>query len=107
MEWYLENENIDKKEKIMSVLKNELNGTYNDLNKYIDFFKLDILNYTSNSCEYLPRQILCNLADSLIKLTALKQKLSIDLETVSSENDIALITKVNNLKWVKYTNEII
>jgi len=40
-------------------------------------------------------------------LTALKQKLSLDLETVSSESDIALITKTGNLKWIKYTEETI
>ena len=63
--------------------------------------------YTSSCCEYLPRQLLCDLTDSLIKLTALKQKLSLDLETVSSESDIALITKTDNLKWIKYSEEII
>jgi len=55
----------------------------------------------------MPRQLLCDLADSLIKLIALKQKLSYDLETVSSENDIASITKSENLKWAKYTDEIV
>ena len=55
----------------------------------------------------MPRQLLCDLAGSLIKLTALKQKLSYDLETVSSENDIAVITKSENLKWAKYTDEIV
>ncbi|MDO5809802.1 MAG: hypothetical protein Q4Q37_01805 [Methanobrevibacter sp.] len=40
-------------------------------------------------------------------LTALKQKLTPDLKTVSSESDNALITKAGNLKWIKYTEEII
>lgn len=88
-------------------LKNELKINLIDLETYIKTYKLDTLINTSNSCEYMPRQLLCDLADSLIKLTALKQKLSYDLETVSSENDIAVITKSENLKRAKYTDEIV
>ena len=103
----MKNEKIENEDKILSALKSELNGQYHNLEKHIDYFKLDIIEDTSDSCEYMPRQILCDLSNALIKLTALKQKLSIDLETVSSENDIVLITKANNLKWIKYTDEII
>ena len=52
----------------------------------------------------MPLPIICSLADYLIKITALKQKLSSELETVSSETDIAIVTKVNNFKWEKHGN---
>jgi len=107
MESYLKKEDVKNYEQIMFRLKNELKINLIDLETYIKTYKLDTLINTSNSCEYMPRQLLCDLADSLIKLTALKQKLSYDLETVSSENDIAVITKSENLKWAKYTAEIV
>lgn len=107
MEWYLKDKNYENSQDILEVLKKELNNKFFDLTQTIDTFKLDTLEYTSNSCEYVPRQLLCDFADSLIKLTALKQKLSLDLETVSSESDMALITKTGNFKWIKYTNEIV
>ena len=107
MEDYLKNERIADSKKIINNLKRELNKYSIELEQYITLYKNNMINYTSNCCEYMPRQLLCDLADSLIKLTALKQKLSYDLETVSSENDIAVITKSENFKWAKYTNEIV
>lgn len=107
IEWFLKSKQIKNVHEILEILKNELLIGEINLNRHIENFKLDIIQDTSNCCEYLPRQLLCDFADSLIKLTALKQKLSLDLETVSSESDIALITKTGNLKWIKYTEEII
>ena len=107
MEWYLNKKNFENRKEILQTLKNEFESRFTDLSSSINNFKFDSLEYTSSCCEYLPRQLLCDFADSLIKLTALKQKLSLDLETVSSESDIALITKSNNLKWIRYTEEIV
>ena len=107
VEWYLKNNNIRNSEEILKVLKNELKSRFLDLTETIDNYKLNMIEDTSYSCEYVPRQLLCDFADSLIKLTALKQKLSLELETVSSESDIALITKASNFEWIKYNDEII
>lgn len=107
MEWYLKDNDFENYKEILEALEEELDGRFFDLTQTIDTFKLNTLEYTSNSCEYVPRQLLCDFADSLIKLTALKQKLSLDLETVSSESDIALITKTENFKWIKYNEEIV
>ncbi len=106
VKWYLKNEKFDEKtiEKIMDIFEITINDEYNELTKTIINFKLKTLNSTSKSLEYLPTQILCNLADYLIKLTSLKQKLSSELETVSSETDIAIVTKVDNFKWTNYEN---
>ena len=107
MEWYLKDNDFENYKDILEVLKKELNNKFFDLIQTIDTFKIDMLEDTSYSCEYVPRQLLCDFADSLIKLTALKQKLSLDLETVSSESDMALITKTGNFKWIKYNEEIV
>ena len=105
--WFLKNKNIEDTDNILSVLDLELKDSYDILEKIINNYKEDAIKDTSDACEFIPRQLICEFADSLIKLTALKQKLSLDLETVSSETDIALITKTDNFKWVKYTDEII
>ena len=107
MEWYLTDKNFENRKEILHTLKNELDSRFIDLTSSINNFKFNSIEYTSSCCEYLPRQLLCDFGDSLIKLTALKQKISLDLETVSSESDVALITKANNLKWIRYTEEIV
>ena len=107
MEWYLKEKNFENSPEILEALNEELNSRFDDLTEIIKNFKLNMIEDTSYSCEYVPRQLLCDFADSLIKLTALKQKMSLDLETVSSESDMALITKTDNFKWIKYNEEIV
>lgn len=102
LEWFLMEKNIENSNEILDKIKDELDLSFSDLNYLIDNYKINTIQKMANSCEYVPRQVLCDFANSLIKLTALKQKLSLDLETVSSESDIALITKTTNFKWVKY-----
>ena len=71
------------------------------MNEHIEKFKYDSIDETSKSTEYLPKLIHWDLANHLIKLTALKQKLSSDYETVSSETEIAFVSKPNNFEWVQ------
>ena len=73
--------------------------------EYFEDFRLDTLEYTSYAIEYLPHWLLCDLADYLIQLTALKQKISSEIESVSMEADVTLMTKYSGLKWVKYDNK--
>ena len=42
-----------------------------------------------------------DLANQLIKITALKQKFSSEIENVSSETEIVHISKKYGLKWIK------
>ena len=99
--WYLKNEKFDEKtiEKLREMIELFIDDENTELTKNILNFKLKTLNSTTKALKYLPIPIICNLADYLIKLTALKQKLSSELETVSSETDIAIVTKVDNFKW--------
>lgn len=107
MELYLKANDFENFQDILETLQEELNSRFVDFTEIINTFKLNIIGNTSYACEYVPRQLLCDFAESLIKLTALKQKMSLDLETVSSESDIALITKTENFKWIKYNEEIV
>lgn len=101
----LEKENIDEIDKIIDICNIVVNEGYSDLNEYITDYKVGAVEFTSVSIEYLPRWLLCDLADYLIQLTALKQKISSEIESVSMEADVTLMTKYDGLKWVKYNYE--
>ena len=51
-----------------------LNEEFSDLNNVINNFRFDELYNTSKSIEFIPNNLLCVLADEIIRLTALKQK---------------------------------
>lgn len=92
-------------EKIISISKPLITNQCKSINNSIEKYKKDTLIYTSESIEYLSNMILCDLAEHLIKLTGLKQKISSELETVSIETDVSQITKSNNFKWIKRNSE--
>ena len=102
---FLENENINDIDKIISICKTVINERYSDLTEYFEEFRLDTLEYTSFTIEYLPHWLLCDLADYLIQITALKQKISSEIESVSMDADVTLMTRYGGLKWVKYNYE--
>lgn len=91
---------------LIDICKLIIEDTYSDFNETIKKFKHDSIKDTSESAEFLPKFIHWNLADYLIKLTALKQKFSSENETVSSETEIAFITKQNYFEWVQKENII-
>lgn len=99
---YLENNNIENVNKIVGECEKIIDDSYSDLNEEIDNFRIDALEDTSYSIEYLPRNLLCIFADYLIQLTGLKQKISSDIESVSMKSDIGVMTKVYGFKWFKY-----
>lgn len=101
----LEKEKINDVDQIMSICFTVINGKYSDLTQYFEDFRLDAIEKTSFGIEYLPRWLLCDLADYLIQLTALKQKISSEIESVSIEADVALMTKYDGFKWVKSDNQ--
>ena len=97
--------NDEQLKEILTISGKLIDKTYSKISQTIKNYKLNALNEASESADYLPKMILWDLADYLIKLTALKQKLSSDYETVSSETEIAFINKTHNFKWVKNDNE--
>lgn len=51
--------------------------------------------------EYLPKEELAEMAEALVNLTALKRRVSLDLETVGGPIDVAVISKGDGLIWMK------
>lgn len=87
---------LESIEKIINISKDLLESQNENFNVLFEKHKNNALKYTSEASQYLPRALLCDLANYLIQLTALKQKISSELETVSIETDIAVLTKANN-----------
>lgn len=73
----------------------------------INFFRFDVLDNTSKSIEFIPNNLLSTLADEIIRLTGIKQKISAEDENVSVNSHISLITKLNGFQWVKFDDEIL
>ncbi len=101
----LERENIERVEDIIEIFKNVINEEYSDFSEYFNYYRMNTVESTSFAIEYLPRWLLCDLADYLIQITGLKQKISSEIESVSMEADVTLITKYNSFKWVKNSNK--
>lgn len=98
----LEKENINSIDKVLNICEIVINDEYFDLEEYFDDYRLDTIEYTSFQIEYLPHWLLCDLADYLIQLTGLKQKISSEIESVSMDADVSLMTKYAGFKWIKY-----
>ena len=103
----LKKENIDSEDKIIRILEIILNEEFNELNNIFNYFRVESMNETSKSIEFIPNNLLCILADEIIRLTALKQKISSADEYVSMTSHISLMNKTNGFKWVKFNDEII
>lgn len=54
-----------------------------------------------DAVDFLDKPELATLAENLVSLTALKQKISLDLETVGGPIDVAVISKHDGFIWIK------
>lgn len=54
-----------------------------------------------NAVALLSKDDLAGLAESLVNLTSLKRRISLDLETVGGPIDVAVISKADGLIWIK------
>lgn len=79
-----------------------VNGTVAECDQTIDNFVRE--NYVAkvvNMIEFLPKQDLAYMAESLVNLTAFKRKVSDETETVGGPIDVAVISKADGFIWVK------
>ena len=49
----------------------------------------------------LPKDALAEMAEALVNLTAFKQRVSLDAETVGGPIDVAVISKGDGFIWIK------
>jgi len=85
-------------EKLNDPLREVVKGSMMELDRFTRE------NYTSPLLQMLrsmPKSELPNVAESLIELTSLKRKVSMEVETVGGEVDVAVITKSEGFVWIK------
>lgn len=83
---------------IMSFATADWTKTTSEIREYI------LENHVSKvveMIEFLPKQDLGYMAESLVNLTAFKRKISNDSETVGGPIDVAIISKGDGFVWVK------
>ena len=100
-----EKEDLKNFDKMIEFLREEQDKEYLKIVSYINYFRLDALEYTSYSIENLPEWLLCLFADLLIRLTAVKQKTTSEIESVSVDTDILVMLKTDGFKWIKNYEE--
>ncbi|MBJ9201452.1 hypothetical protein I5480_00050 [Citrobacter sp. FDAARGOS_156] len=77
-------------------------GTVSECKARIDsFVRENYVDKVVNMIEFLPKQDLAYMAESLVNLTAFKRKVSDDTETVGGPIDVAIISKADGFIWVK------
>lgn len=107
MKQHLRKNNFKKEkiEKIVNMCKPLINNYFENIVTIIEKYKIDTLKNTSESIKYLPQDLICDFSSYLIQLTGLKQKLFEEVENVSIETDVGIITKSKNFKWYKQDGE--
>ena len=56
---------------------------------------------TTDALDFLTKERLAEMAETLVNLTALKREASYDLNTVGGDIDVVLISKFENITWLK------
>lgn len=91
-----------EKETLIGKAKNLLESSLSDFQRTVEGHISD--KYSSKvteMIEFLPKQDLAYMAESLVNLTAFKRKVSNDNETVGGPIDVAIISKGDGFIWVK------
>lgn len=92
---------IQEKTKSKLDFSNEVNFLVNQLeNVIIEIREEKFVNPILSTVEFLPKESLSEMAETLINLTSFKRKISTDLETVGGPIDVAIISKSNGFEWV-------
>lgn len=103
--WNLEQEGIDNSDKLCNILEDTLDKEYSKLDDKIKSYRAESLEDITSSTEYLPPWVLTLFSGMLIQFTALKQKTSHEIESVSLDVDVLLISKTDGFTWVINTDE--
>lgn len=85
-------------EKLSNAGVKQLKKRLDELNEYR---KREFVNPIMNVVMMLPKRELAEMAESLVNLTSLKRKLSMEQETVAGPTDVAVISKDEGFRWNK------
>jgi hypothetical protein len=66
-----------------------------------DYVREKFIDPVVDTIELLPKEELANLAESLVNLTYLKKRISMEVESVGGPIDVAVISKGDGFIWIK------
>lgn len=92
----------EEKELLIKKLSDKLEHRINNYSSIISsHIEENFSSKVTEMIEFLPKQDLAYMAESLVNLTAFKRKVSNDNETVGGPIDVAIISKGDGFIWVK------
>lgn len=84
-------------DKMMQIWTDGLQGTKNP----IEFFEADHISQIMPIVQWLPKEELAEMAETLVNLTSFKRRITPENETVGGPVDVAVVTKGDGFGWIK------
>lgn len=81
-----------------------LRAEFQQYNKEIRNDQWQLVDPVLKTLNFLPKEDMAELAESLISLTCMRKRISHELEDVGAPVDVAVITKIDNFQWIKNKN---
>lgn len=92
----------DEKDKLTESLKRATEAVVKDFNSRLNLIlKKRHTDPLLQVLQFLPKESLAEIAESLVSLTTLKRKVSQGLETVGGPVDVAVISKGDGFVWIR------
>lgn len=97
----LTNDNDLKKRLVVEFTSFTEKNWQRNVNSVNDFIRVEHCDKVTQMIEFLPKDELAYMAESLVNMTAFKRKVSNDAESVGGPIDVAIISKGDGFIWVK------
>jgi len=97
----IETMNDDEKSSLKTQFQPQRDILIERISTYIDNYRASNIGPIINVVISLPKTELAAMAESLVNLTSLKQKVSLQTETVGGTVDVAVISKRDGFVWIK------
>lgn len=97
----IETMNDDEKTSLKTQFEPQSNELVTRIATYIDNYRASNTGPIINVVMSLPKSELASMAESLVNLTSLKRKVSLQAETVGGAVDVAVVSKRDGFVWIK------
>ena len=92
----------EEKDGFIAKLQDFANKLLNSFDESLAIYRnLNHVNPITQTVAFLPKDELAAMAESLVNLTSLKRRISLDAETVGGPIDVAVISKGEGFIWIK------
>ena len=90
------------KQKLTQLFANLTDKIYKDFEKELKSYREQhFINPIMSIVDFLPKDELAAMAESLVNLTSFRRHVSLDSETVGGPIDVAVISKGDGFIWIK------